>query len=597
MTYTFKLSRRMARFRGPTVAALLLVAVACNSTDSFDPDSSSPAVATPAVAPSTSVVSFVGGIPFGTFAQPTTEFGSRYNGAMENIGPQLLRSQLEVIKQRGGRVVLMFAGNQRYYVDAQGHFDLGKWKARVDRFKGVDFSSYVSDGTVIGHYLIDEPNDPANWNGQPIPGSTVELMAQYSKQAWPGMPTIVRVDPGYLTGTYRYLDAAWSQYLSRRGDVGDYIRRSVADAQARGLALIVGVNFLKGGNPNGTPMTASEIQTYGSTLLSSTYPCAFISWTYDNSYLSSSGIGSAMDVLRSKAQNRGGRTCRRGDQSGTPAPSPTPSPTPTPTPTPTPAPSPAVALSLPFGLSHTPVTDATPWTGSLYRADPADLVKVLSSAEASKTKVMVVLAAASDTKNSDGTFSLTKWKAQVNRFQTLALGRYITNKTLFLHHLVDQPDCASCWGGHAIPWATVEAMAKYSKSIWPSVPTSVRVAPTKLAGATFRWTYLDAGWAQYDAGLGDVRAYLAAQVAAAKSEGLGLAVGLNLLDGAGANTAPMTATQIQQFGTVLAREPSACAFVAWKHDAAYLGQPGIRAALDSVAKVAMSRTGASCVVS
>jgi hypothetical protein len=138
-------------------------------------------------------------------------------------------------------------------------------------------------------------------------------------------------------------------------------------------------------------------------------------------------------------------------------------------------------------------------------------------------------------------------------------------------------------------------MARYSKSIWPSLPTVARVSPTALASAGFRWTYLDAGWAQYTTRQGDLRTYVSNEAAKAKLEGLGLVVGLNLLEGA--SSGAMTASQIKQFGTILAQEPSACALVGWSYDAGYLGQSGIREALDSVATVARRRNAASCVVS
>jgi hypothetical protein len=260
-----------------------------------------------------STASFAGGIPFGTFEQPISTFGSLYNGAKANIWPGELLSSLASIKSRGGKVVLMFAGSEQYYKDSQGHFSLTKWKQRVDRFRSVNFNSYVNDGTIIGHYMIDEPHDPYNWNGQPISPSTLEAMAQYSKQLWPGMVTVVREAPSYLnkwSGTYRYLDAAWAQFLDRMGDPNDFIRQNVADAQRKGLALIVGLNFLKGGYPNGTSMNGTEVQSFGSALLSSSYPCAFISWQYNSSYLSSSSIKSAMSVLRNKSENRSTKSCR-----------------------------------------------------------------------------------------------------------------------------------------------------------------------------------------------------------------------------------------------------------------------------------------------
>ena len=95
--------------------------------------------------------------------------------------------------------------------------------------------------------MIDEPNDPANWRGRPVSPATLEQMAKYSKQLWPRMPTIVRVEPGYLGRNHRYLDAAWAQYLHRKGPVESFLRRNVSAAQDRRLGLVVGLNVLKGG--------------------------------------------------------------------------------------------------------------------------------------------------------------------------------------------------------------------------------------------------------------------------------------------------------------------------------------------------------------
>jgi hypothetical protein len=316
MSHSFKLARRIARFRAPVLGAAILTFLGCNSTDSFTPDTSTPAgpVTTGseiASTPSMASGNWAGGIPIGLFAQPTTEFGARYNGAKKNIGPQGLVKELAAIKARGGRTVLAFAGDQKYWRDAQGHFSFDKWKSQINRYKGVNFSSYIADGTVIGHYLVDEPNDPNNWSGQPISPQMVEAMAQYSKQLWPGMPTLVRADPEYFVGRkYQYLDAAWAQYLARKGNVNDYIRSRVADAQKAGLQLVVGLNFTKGGNPTGSPMSASEIESWGSALLSSSYPCAFISYQYHSGILSNAGVKDAMDALRKKAQNRATKSCK-----------------------------------------------------------------------------------------------------------------------------------------------------------------------------------------------------------------------------------------------------------------------------------------------
>lgn len=90
----------------------------------------------------------------------------------------------------------------------------------------------------------------------------------------------------------------------------DYIRRHVADAQRTGLAPVVGLNLLRGGTPNRTKMTARQVQSYGSALLSSSYPCAFVSWQYNDAYLSNRSMKSAMKSLRQKAEGRSSRSCR-----------------------------------------------------------------------------------------------------------------------------------------------------------------------------------------------------------------------------------------------------------------------------------------------
>jgi hypothetical protein len=316
MIYKRKYAHWMARLRVPVVSSLVFALFACNGTDAFTPDPSTPSEQPEVLAVDDGMqaaVSYRGGIPFGTFALPTSSFGSVYNGALQNNWPGSLLSELRAIKGRGGKVVLMFAGSELHYKDRYGHFDFGKWKARVNRFRNVNFSSYVRDGTIIGHYLIDEPHDVYNWNGKPVSQSTVEAMAQYSKNLWPTMATIVRAEPTWLrkwSGSYRALDAAWAQYAMRRGNVSDYLNANVSAARAKGLGLIVGLNLLRGGSPNRTAMSASEVERYGGALLGSSYPCAFISWKYSSSYLSSSAMRTAMQKLSNRAESRGFKNCR-----------------------------------------------------------------------------------------------------------------------------------------------------------------------------------------------------------------------------------------------------------------------------------------------
>ena len=330
MTYTFKLSRRIARLRAPVFAALVVALGACDSGNTLAPTEgtdSNPQPMTPVDGPSFATA-YAGGMPIGVTAQPNEAFGPRFNGALRNIYPQYLNRDLSDIKSRGGKVVLMMAGPDFLYKDADGHFSLTKWKARIDRYDDVNFDAYIKDGTLIGHYLIDEPNDPANWNGQPISGTTLEEMARYSKARWPGLPTIVRTYPDYLEkwAPYSYLDAAWAQYVERKGDPNVFIADNVASAKRQGLGLVIGLNLLKGG-VNKSEMTASQVKSWGSAILSSSYPCAFVSWKYDGGYLSTSAMKDAMDYLRDRAESHTFKTCAASAAGSTPT---TPPPRPHP---------------------------------------------------------------------------------------------------------------------------------------------------------------------------------------------------------------------------------------------------------------------------
>lgn len=335
MTYLFKLARRAAGLRAPLslslVLAFAIASTGCSNDSLTTPADGStvPETAGLAGAPAAPLfsTSFRGGMPFGHFAQPTETFGDRFNGGMRNIDPSKLLDELKAIKERGGKVVLNLAGAPPRYTDGSGHFSLAMWEASTDRFKNVDFSSYIQDGTVIGNFLLDEPNDPVNWTGHPVLESTIEVMAKFSKSRWSGMPTIVRVRPEYMTGTYHYLDAAWAQYHSRFGDPAKFVAENVAKAKAKGLALVIGFNTLMG-NGN-SPMTASQIGSWGAALLGDSYPCAFLSWKYDDGYLGRSDIGQAMGSLSAKAGNRANKSCRgTGGQTST-EPSDTTTPPPT----------------------------------------------------------------------------------------------------------------------------------------------------------------------------------------------------------------------------------------------------------------------------
>jgi hypothetical protein len=259
------------------------------------------------------------GIPFGPAHMPPQLFGEFSATIYTATAPDKLLRDLRVARQANARLFISFTGNEQFNRDSNG-FSLEKWKQRVDRFRGVDLTSYIDDGTIIGHFIMDEPHDPKNWNGKRVPHAAIEEIANYSKQLWPSMVTMIRAFPGHLEGyQYPHLDATRVQYLDRFSPIDSFITANVQGAKAMGLALVAGLNALNGGSEtSGIPgrregkyaMSADEIRSWGSRFLSEPYICAFIVYEYDSTYLARPDIRAALSELGEKARSIPKKECR-----------------------------------------------------------------------------------------------------------------------------------------------------------------------------------------------------------------------------------------------------------------------------------------------
>ncbi|MEA2725007.1 MAG: hypothetical protein QOH59_2778 [Gemmatimonadales bacterium] len=262
---------------------------------------------------------------FGSTDMPRDVLGAVHTGSHIGgaLNPSNMLDLLSNARAKGARYVLkMCMGRDQFVKNADGTFSFTKWKAVVARFKAIDFASYVADGTVLGHYLIDEPSRAERWGGKVISPAELEAMAAYSKQLWPGLPTLVRVVPSWLATssvTYTHLDAAWFQYAARFGDPAAALATEVAAAKSKGLGLMVGMNVLDGGDGSSKlpgwskgkwKMSATEITNYGIPLLSNSYVCGFIMWMWDPAYYGRSDVESAMTALSDKARAHAQTSCR-----------------------------------------------------------------------------------------------------------------------------------------------------------------------------------------------------------------------------------------------------------------------------------------------
>jgi hypothetical protein len=328
----FKLARRAARFRAVALVAALLGGSACsdrlgpNSPAEVPGDALNPVALDSTAAPA--ALSFytgatAPGISFGAFDMSTSMLNtSNYTGVVKAVGPSDIIGTLNAARRVGARVVVRMSGSNNYFRNSDGTLSLTKWKARIARFKYVNLAPYIKDGTLMGHYILDEPHDVNDWGGRPVPFATLEAMAKYSKQLWPSLATIVRAYPDWLSKAsfhWYYLDAAWAQYSYRKGEVNGWIRNQAYYAKNEGLALVVGLNLLNGGNSSsgirGTSygsyaMSASQIKSWGSVLATHPQACAVLSWKYSSTYFSRTSIKSALSYVAYKAKNRSTKLCR-----------------------------------------------------------------------------------------------------------------------------------------------------------------------------------------------------------------------------------------------------------------------------------------------
>jgi hypothetical protein len=263
------------------------------------------------------------GLAIGPNHIPPAKFGSTpFTGtqitATTDSGRTCLMSDLAAARRANLRVFISFTGSERHYRDPNG-FSVQLWKQRVDRFRNLDLTPYIADGTILAHLIMDEPADPGNWSGKVVPLADIEEIAAYSKQVWPTMTTMIRSWPEYLKGyEFKHLDAIWFHYLDRWAPLDGYIAEHYTTARSLGLNIVGGLNVMNGGSSSsGIPgkhagknaMSADEIRAWGEKLLDQPGTCAFLFWEYNDAYLSRPDIKAAMQEITDKAKSYPTRDC------------------------------------------------------------------------------------------------------------------------------------------------------------------------------------------------------------------------------------------------------------------------------------------------
>jgi hypothetical protein len=277
----------------------------------------------------TSGLAWAQGVPFGAFNLPVERFGGLFTGAMLDVSPKRVVEKLEAAREADLRLVVSLpGGSKKNYRKPDKTFDLEPWKGRMDRFLGIDLAPFVAEGTLLANYLIDEPKCRSCWGGERIPNQVLDEMAAYSRRLFPELPTTVRVEPSVLEQpgwTWQHLDGAWAQFSARKAPVEDYLAKQVESARRQGLALIVGLNVIAGGDGSSGirskepwsdhwAMSADEILMYGSALLRNSDVCAFIMWRYfepdEYAYYERPDVHRALTEISRRAAARSPTSCR-----------------------------------------------------------------------------------------------------------------------------------------------------------------------------------------------------------------------------------------------------------------------------------------------
>jgi hypothetical protein len=289
------------------------------------PDTSTPPAPPPPPAPP----AVHRGIPFGPTGytkgsssvsrMPPVALNPAFTALITDAHRPIIMQKLEDARRTNGRILLSFSGSSGKFTDANG-FNLTKWKQYVDEFRGLDFSPYIADGTLMGHFIMDEPSDPSNWNGHVVSLADIEEMARYSKEIWPDLPAIIRAWPDYVDGyNFHYLDAVWAQYHSRFGSLDDFIAKNVRLAKDNNLALVMGLNVVAGGTDpsmkgyhnDRLAMTAAQVRQWGDRIMDEPYICAFFMFRYYPDYFGRSDIQDAINELSQRASDRPLKECRK----------------------------------------------------------------------------------------------------------------------------------------------------------------------------------------------------------------------------------------------------------------------------------------------
>lgn len=267
-----------------------------------------------------------------------------------------------------------------------------------------------------------------------------------------------------------------------------------------------------------------------------------------------------------------------------------------------PPPPPPSTTERPFAVGFweypTTLCNSAGVTGSARTRSTSNLLEHLQTAR--KCGMRVVLAPNRSSITTTGTtkspFSLDSAKAYIDRLALVlvpdTLAKY--DAQIVGLNLADDYGSTDQWGGTTVSQSQIQAWAQYTKQKIPGLRLGVRVEATWVTPALA--STIDYAWAQYHKGKGDPTTYFNRQRDVAASLGISLATGVNSTHcGGSVNPAPCTPDEIRSFMGMAVQRPESCGAFAWDYDTRQMAVSGMPEAWAYVVGLAKQRGGKPCV--
>jgi hypothetical protein len=243
-------------------------------------------------------------------------------------------------------------------------------------------------------------------------------------------------------------------------------------------------------------------------------------------------------------------------------------------------PDPPTPLTKIFGIHDIPSEGLSYWSNTVKVARADNVVNLINSARTAECNLFLRMGNDADW-DAGSRFSYDRWKDAIDSVyedtrSRAALEAAILDGTASAHYIIDEPYHPYRYGG-PIPFATVERMFTYSKQLFPTWRTILRVDPTMdwLARAM---SGCDTYWAEYLKARGPIDSYIRGRTEAAQDLDGDLIWGIHYaaFDRSG-TPRDITPDEMRHYGGLLARACGAygIGLCGWKYTSSMFRQAGM----------------------